>query len=63
MAKKYYYRCKSNPSAPLLVLEAEWEAREMRTNTEYDQVDESGLPVVPDFDTTDSLGIPFTPAR
>lgn len=44
--EKYYFRCKSNPDAPLLTLTTEWEAREMRTNEEYDRVDEDGLPVV-----------------
>ena len=43
---KNYYRCRSNPSAPLLVLDSEWEAKEMRQNLEYDHVDEDGLPVV-----------------
>lgn len=43
---KHYFRCRSNPSAPLLVLDSEWEAKEMRLNLEYDHVDEDGLPVV-----------------
>ena len=43
---KTFYRCKSNPTAPVLTLDTEWEAKEMRTNLEYDQVDEYGLPVV-----------------
>jgi len=30
----------------LLVLDSDWEAKEMRTNLEYDAVDEEGLPVV-----------------
>jgi len=46
MSQKYFYRCRSNPTAPVLVLDTEWEAKEMRTNLEYDQVDEDGLPVV-----------------
>ena len=45
-AMKTFYRCKSNPTAPVLTLDTEWEAKEMRTNLEYDQVDEYGLPVV-----------------
>ena len=57
----YYFRCRSNPSAPLLVLDAEWEAKEMRTNLEYDPVDEDGLPIVledePALEEKDS--IPF----
>ena len=43
---KYYFRCRTNPTAPLLVLTTDWEAREMRTNPDYDRVDEDGLPVV-----------------
>lgn len=42
----YYFRCRSNPKAPLLQLHEEWEAKEMRLNLEYDAVDEDGLPVV-----------------
>ena len=43
---KNYYRCRSNPSAPLLVLDSEWEAKDVRQNLEYDHVDEDGLPGV-----------------
>ena len=43
---KFYFRCSTNPSAPPLVLETEWEAKEMRTNPDYDPVDEDGLPIV-----------------
>ena len=43
---KYYFRARSNPSAPPLVLDTEWEAKEMRLNLEYDPVDEDGLPIV-----------------
>jgi len=41
-----YFLCRANPTAPLLVLNTHWESDEMRSNTEYDEVDESGLPVV-----------------
>lgn len=44
--ESFYFRCRSNPAAPLLVLNTDWEAREMRTNTEYDPVDADGLPIV-----------------
>lgn len=44
--EKYYFRCRSNPDAPLLTLMTDWEAREMRINTEYDPVDVDGLPIV-----------------
>ena len=56
-----YFRCKSNPSAPLLVLNADWESDEMRTNTEYDEVDEDGLPVVAKEQPQDEQSIPFKP--
>lgn len=52
---KFYFRCRTNPTAPLLVLNTEWEAREMRTNPDYDRVDEDGLPVV-DEDTAAEQG-------
>ena len=57
---KNYYRCRSNPTAPLLVLDSEWEAKEMRMNLEYDHVDEDGLPVV-DADETPSEEKNFIP--
>ena len=58
---KNYYRCRSNPSAPLLVLDSEWEAKEMRLNLEYDHVDEDGLPVVDEEEPTseEKTFIPF----
>ena len=58
---KNYYRCRSNPSAPLLVLDSEWEAKEMRQNLEYDHVDEDGLPVVDEVEAaSEETGfIPF----
>ena len=43
---KFYFRCSTNPSGPLLVLETKWESDEMRTNPDYDPVDEDGLPIV-----------------
>jgi len=46
----FYFRCRTNPGAPLLVLETEWEAKEMKKHPDYDQVDEDGLPVVPAAD-------------
>ena len=61
----YYFRCRSNPSAPLLVLDAEWEAKEMRLNLEYDAVDEDGLPIVTEEDPTpeEQASIPFLMGR
>jgi hypothetical protein len=46
MSNKFYFVCRSNPSAPALVLDHFWEAREMFNNTEYFEVDENGMPVV-----------------
>lgn len=59
---KNYYRCRSNPAAPLLVIDSEWEAKEMLLNREYDHVDEDGLPVVDEEELTPSEKsfIPFT---
>jgi hypothetical protein len=44
---KAYFRCNTNPAAPLLVLDAEWEFAEQRRHPDYDEVDEDGLPVLP----------------
>ena len=41
-----YFRCRSNPKGPLLMLGTKWEADEMKTNHAYDRVDEDGLPIV-----------------
>ena len=38
----YYFRCKPNPTAPLLVLESFWEAEEMKNHPDYERVDEFG---------------------
>jgi hypothetical protein len=46
MEPNFYFRCRTNPTAPLLVLHTEWESREMKTNPDYDRVDADGLPVV-----------------
>jgi len=45
---KFYFQCNTNRKGPLLVLDTEWEAKEMRTNPDYDAVDEDGLPIVLD---------------
>ena len=57
---KHYYRCCVNPTAPLLVLDSEWEAQEMKLNREYDEVDEDGLPVVTDLPSEEKQFIPFS---
>ena len=41
-----YFLCRTNPTAPLLVLNTNWESDEMRSNPDYDEVDAEGLPVV-----------------
>lgn len=57
MTKKlFYFRCKSNPRAPLLKLEA-WEAREMKTHPDYERVDETGEVVTVEDDMEGT--IPF----
>jgi len=42
-----FFRCRSNPSGPLLKLDTDWEAREMIRHVDYDEVDADGFPVVP----------------
>lgn len=55
---KFYFRCRTNPEAPLLVLESYWEAIEMRTNPDYDRVDEDGIPMLDEGSTAEQR-IPF----
>lgn len=43
MSKKtFYFRCKSNPTAPLLKINTAWEAKEMHSHPDYERVDEFG---------------------
>lgn len=42
----FYFRCKSNPTAPLLVLNTFWEAKEMQNHPDYERIDETGEVVV-----------------
>ena len=42
MSKTYYFRCTSNPSAKPLEINTPWEAKEMRTHPDYEQIDETG---------------------
>lgn len=44
--KQYFFRCKSNLKAPLLVLDTFWEAEEMKNHPDYERVDEFGEVVV-----------------
>jgi hypothetical protein len=39
---EFFFRCKSNPTAPLLVLTTFWEAKEMRNHPDYERIDEFG---------------------
>ena len=48
MSKKYFYRCKSNPTAALLVLSTAWEAKEMQSHPDYERVDEFGETITQD---------------
>jgi hypothetical protein len=43
---KFYFRCKANPTAPLLVLDTYWEAAEMKDHPDYERIDESGEVIV-----------------
>jgi hypothetical protein len=43
---QYFYRCKTNPTAKLLVLESFWEAKEMRDHPDYERIDEFGEVVI-----------------
>ena len=65
MSESYYFRCRTNPTAPLLILDTEWEAREMKANLEYDRVDEDGLPVVVEEDAQpeEQQCIPFSSGK
>ena len=65
MSEAYYFRCRTNPTAPLLVLQTEWEAKEMKTNPDYDRVDEDGLPVVVEEDAQpeEQTTIPFSTGK
>lgn len=56
MTQYQYFRCRTNPTAPLLKLEA-WEARDMKNHPDYERVDETGE-VVTSVDELDGT-IPF----
>ena len=49
-ARKFYFRCVSNPTAPYLVLETAWEAAEMKNHPDYERVDECGEVIYDDLD-------------
>lgn len=59
----FYFRCKTNPNAPLLVLEHFWEAEEMKRHVDYERVDEHGAVVVYEDESAPNQ-IPFAvPAK
>lgn len=39
---KYYFRCRSNPKAPLFVTDERWEAEEMAKHSDFQRVDAEG---------------------
>lgn len=53
-SKPFFFRCKSNPSAPLLKLETFWEADEMSNHPDYERVDEFGEVIVDERDSAES---------
>jgi hypothetical protein len=61
MSKKFYFRCKTNPSAPPLVLDTYWEAQEMRNHPDYERIDEFGETIVEEGDEAENP-IPFVSA-
>lgn len=52
-SKKYVYRCKANPSGPLLVLETYYEHVEMANHPDYERIDEFGEVIVDEKDTAE----------
>lgn len=41
----FYFRCRSNPNAPLFVTTELWEAQDMAKHPEYERVDAKGNPL------------------
>lgn len=58
---KFHFRCKTNPTAPLLVLDTFWEAEEMKNHPDYERIDELGEVVVFEEDSAPNR-IPFVVA-
>lgn len=54
MTTKFYFRCKTNPSAPPLVLSTFWEAEEMKRHPDYERIDEFGEVIVSEADTAEN---------
>jgi hypothetical protein len=62
MSDKFYFRCTTNPTAPLLVLDSAWEAEEMKSHPDYERVTVEG-DVIPDPMNSVPLRIPFSAPR
>ena len=60
MSQKFYFRCKTNPSAPPLVLDSYWEAQEMKGHPDYERIDEFGEVIVDESEQAEHA-IPFHP--
>lgn len=58
----FYFRCKTNPTAPLLALDSFWEAEEMKNHPDYERIDETGE-VVKDEEADAPTRIPFHAAE
>ena len=61
MATQYFFRCKSNPKAPVLELSTFWEAEEMKNHPDYERVDEFGEVIVSE-EAEAPHPMPFHPA-
>lgn len=46
MSQKFYFRCKTNPTGPILTLDTYWEAKEMLNHPDYERIDEAGEVIV-----------------
>ena len=55
---KFYFRCKTNPNAPILTLETFWEAQEMINHPDYERIDETGEVIVDEKESAENQ-IPF----
>lgn len=62
MPTKFYFRCKTNPSAPPLVLGSYHEAAEMKNHPDYERIDETGEVIVSEEDTAENR-IPIKAAQ
>ena len=54
MARKFYFRCKSNPNAAPLILETSWEAKEMAEHPDYERIDEFGEVVLDEIERVET---------